>query len=233
MAQETTTVPFERSLTSPPAKMTYEEFLAWADEDTWAEWVDGEVMILMSASEEHQDLADFLTALLRLFTEAHQLGIVRSAPFQMKTGPDLPGREPDIIFVAREHLDRLKHTHLDGPADLVVEIVSPESRARDRGTKFYEYEQGGIREYWLLDPLRRQAEFYGRGAEASIASWRWTVTASCAVWCCRGCGSTWSGCGRILYHRCYLYCESGEWCRYDGSSPARVILGHIQAQRAP
>ena len=165
MAHDTTAVPFERSLPAPPAKMTYEEFLAWADEDTWAEWVDGEVIVLMSASEEHQDLADFLTALLRLFTEAHQLGIVRSAPFQMKTGPDLPGREPDLIFVAREHLDRLKHTYLDGPADLVVEIVSPESRSRDRGTKFYEYEQGGVREYWLLDPLRRQAELYGRGAD--------------------------------------------------------------------
>ncbi|MEW6209961.1 MAG: Uma2 family endonuclease, partial [Acidobacteriota bacterium] len=49
---------------------------------------------------------------------------------------------------------------LDGPADLVIEVISPESRARDRGDKFYEYEQGGVREYWLIDPLRRQAEFY-------------------------------------------------------------------------
>ncbi len=164
MAQETKTEPFEAS-PAPRRKMTYEEFLAWADEDTWAEWVDGEVMLLMSASDEHQDLADFFTALLRLFTEAHQLGIVRSAPFQMKTGPSLPGREPDIIFVAREHLDRIKHVYLDGPADLVVEIVSPESRSRDRGAKFYEYEQGGVCEYWLLDPLRRQAEFYGLGTD--------------------------------------------------------------------
>lgn len=164
MAQETKTEPFEAS-PAPRGKMTYEEFLAWADEDTWAEWVDGEVMLLMSASDEHQDLADFLTALLRHFTEAHQLGIVRSAPFQMKTGPSLPGREPDIIFVAREHLDRIKHVYLDGPADLVVEIISPESRSRDRGAKFYEYEQGGVCEYWLLDPLRRQAEFYGLGTD--------------------------------------------------------------------
>lgn len=165
MAHETTTVPLAESPPSPPAKMTYEEFLAWADEDTWAEWVDGEVIRLMSASETHQDLADFFTALLRHFAEAHQSGVVRSAPFQMKTGPSLPGREPDILFVAREHLNRLKQVYLDGPADLVVEIVSPESRARDRGTKFYEYEQGGVREYWLLDPGRKQAEFYGLGAD--------------------------------------------------------------------
>jgi Uma2 family endonuclease len=145
--------------------MTYEEFLAWADEDTWAEWVNGEVIVLTPASYRHQDLATFLAALIRFFVEAHQSGRVLTAPFQMKLGPDLPGREPDMLFVTREHLGRLKSTYLDGPADLVVEIISPDSRARDRGAKFYEYEQGGVREYWLLDPLRRQAEFYQLGAD--------------------------------------------------------------------
>jgi Uma2 family endonuclease len=149
----------------PPGKLTYEEFLAWADEDTWAEWVNGEVIILSPASDVHQNLVGFLSALLRLFVEAHQLGVVRFAPFQMKTGPDLPGREPDIIFVAREQLARLHDAYLEGPADLVVEVISPDSRARDRGEKFYEYEQGGVREYWLLDYLRRQAEFYQLGAD--------------------------------------------------------------------
>lgn len=151
--------------TAPPNKMTYEEFLAWADEDTWAEWVNGEVIILSLASNKHQDLAGFLTALLRFFVETKQLGMVRFAPYQMKIGPDLPGREPDILFIAREHLDRLGDTHLDGPADLVVEIISRDSRSRDRGDKFYEYEQGGVREYWLLDYLRRQAEFYQLGPD--------------------------------------------------------------------
>ena len=145
---------------APPGKMTYEEFLAWADEDTWAGWVNGKVIILTPASKRHQDLATFLAALRRFYVEVRRLGRVLTAPFQMKLGPDLPGREPDIVFIAREHLDRLKNTYLDGPADLVVEIISPDSRSRDRGAKFYEYEQGRVREYWLLDDLRRQAEFY-------------------------------------------------------------------------
>jgi Uma2 family endonuclease len=165
MAQEIRTERFEiTARTPPPGKITYEAFLAWADEDTRAEWVDGEVVILSPSSDKHQNLAGFLSALLRYFVEAHQSGLVLFAPFQMKTGPDLPGREPDILFIAHEHLDRLKNVYLDGPADLVVEIISPDSRGRDRGEKFYEYEQGGVREYWLLDPLRRQAEFYQRGA---------------------------------------------------------------------
>jgi Uma2 family endonuclease len=150
---------------APPGKMTYEEFLAWCDEDTWAEWVDGEVIILSPASKRHQELARFLLMVLGFFVEAHDLGIVLPAPFQMKLGPSGPGREPDLLFVAREHLDRLHPTFLEGPADLVVEITSPESISRDRGEKYVEYEAAGIPEYWLIDPDRRQAEFYRLGSD--------------------------------------------------------------------
>lgn len=143
---------------SKPRQMTYEEFLSWADEDTWAEWVDGEVTMTTPASDRHPDISGFLESLLRVFSEVHVLGVVRSAPFQMKLAHS--GREPDLLFIAQEHLERLRDAHLDGPADLVVEIISPESRGRDRGEKFYEYEQAAIPEYWLIDPQREQAEFY-------------------------------------------------------------------------
>jgi Uma2 family endonuclease len=123
------------------------------------------VIILTRASDRHQLLVGFLIHLFQHFVEAHQRGVVLTAPFQMSLGPDLPGRAPDVLFIASEHLDRLKNVYLDGPADLVVEIISRNSRARDRGEKFYEYEQGGVREYWLLDYLRRQAEFYQLGSE--------------------------------------------------------------------
>ncbi len=143
-----------------PPRMTYEEFLAWADEDTYAEWVDGEVIMTSPASDRHQDLVRFLMAVLGTFAEANNLGIVRPAPFQMKLEH---GREPDLLFLAREHLDRLRRNYLDGPADLVIEVVSPESAGRDRGEKFYEYARGGVPEYWLIDPDSRWAEFYRLG----------------------------------------------------------------------
>jgi len=141
-----------------PRKMTYEEFLAWADEDTLAEWVDGEVVMYSPANDRHQDISGFLESVLRSFVEVRQLGIVRSAPFQMKLAQS--GREPDLLFVAQANLGRLKETYLDGPADLVVEIVSPESVGRDRGVKFYEYARGGVPEYWLIDPQTEWVEFY-------------------------------------------------------------------------
>lgn len=144
--------------------VTFEEFLAQCDEDTWAEWVNGEIIMMTPASNRHQNLSDFLLVLMRSFVERHHLGIVRSAPFLMRLSEDT-AREPDILFVANEHLDRLKETYLDGPADLVVEIVSPESRLRDRGEKFAEYEMAGIPEYWLIDPDLKRADFYVLGED--------------------------------------------------------------------
>ena len=149
----------------PARKLSFEEFLAWCDEDTWAEWVDGRVVMVSPASRRHQDLADFLTSILRIYVESRGLGLVLSAPFLMRL-PNIPsGREPDLIFVAAAHRDRLKETYLDGPADLVVEIVSPESRLRDRGEKFAEYELGGVPEYWIVDPDLRRSDLYRLDSE--------------------------------------------------------------------
>jgi len=41
-----------------------------------------------------------------------------------------------------------------------VEIISPESAERDRGRKFLEYEENGVVEYWLIDPIRHWTECY-------------------------------------------------------------------------
>lgn len=149
----------------PPAgKMTYEEFLAWADEDTWAEWVDGEVIVMSPASIPHQLIMGFLSWLLKGFVDAFDLGEIFTPPTQMKL-PGSSGREPDILFLAREHFDRLRHNWIDGPADVVVEIASPDSRTRDRRDKFAEYEAGGVREYWIVDADRRRAAFHQLGTD--------------------------------------------------------------------
>ncbi len=114
-------------------------------------------------SIRHQDVLAFLSDLLRWFVSARSLGKVLFAPVQMKL--QYSGREPDILFLSKEHAGRLTELYLDGPADLVVEVVSPEGRTRDRVEKFREYQQAGVREYWVVDPMRRQAEFYALGAD--------------------------------------------------------------------
>lgn len=143
----------------PQTPVTYADFLTSSESEA-GEWVDGEVVPMAPVSLEHQYTSAFLLRLLSAFVEHHQLGQVFYEPFNMKTGPDLPGRSPDIMFVATAHLGRLRTNYLDGPADLVVEVVSPGSAGRDRGDKYFEYEAGGVPEYWLVDPGRGVAEFY-------------------------------------------------------------------------
>ena len=142
------------------AYISFEDYLKQSSDTRICEWVDGEIINMPGASFEHQNLSDFLLTVLRFYVERNDLGLVMSSPFAMKLDAQRRGREPDILFVGKERQHLFKKTFLDGAADLAIEIISPESVGRDRGEKFVEYEAAGIREYWLIDPERKQAEFY-------------------------------------------------------------------------
>ncbi|MFL5805525.1 MAG: Uma2 family endonuclease [Roseiflexaceae bacterium] len=152
----------------PPLRMSYDEYKNTTFEGGLTEWVDGEVIFFMPPKDQHQNVVEFLDRLLGLFVQLFKLGKLRVAPFSMRVLLDGPAREPDLFFLAAEHLDRLTETELNGPADLAIEIISDESVGRDRGDKFYEYQEGGVREYWIIDPRpgKQRADFYvldGRG----------------------------------------------------------------------
>ncbi|MCP4423923.1 MAG: Uma2 family endonuclease [Chloroflexi bacterium] len=143
-------------------QMDYEEFLSWSNENTHAEWVEGEVTVYMPSRNEHQVIAGFLLALISEFVNLFDLGQISMAPFEVKLWTDGPSREPDLFFLKKEHLDRLSSERLVGPPDLIIEIISPSSVYRDRDEKYREYAQAGVPEYWIIDsrPGRHRADFY-------------------------------------------------------------------------
>jgi Uma2 family endonuclease len=144
----------------PKTKLSYEEFLSWCDEDTFAEWIDGKVLMFSPASIQHQDITHWLSTILRIYVENKNLGKIITAPFQMYLKELKRGREPDIIFILNENINRLNTVYLSGPADLVVEIVSTETKKRDKEEKLKEYEKAKVKEYWIIDPIDKNAEFY-------------------------------------------------------------------------
>ncbi len=148
-AEETTegTEPSERTLA-----MTYEEYLASTSFEGRTEWVDGRVIVFIPPNVVHARINMFLATLMRIFARRLDLGEVIGMPMEMRILDPIVSREPDILFVASEHIDRITSDRLDGPADLVVEFISKDSIGRDRGDKFYEYERAGIGEYWIADP---------------------------------------------------------------------------------
>jgi Uma2 family endonuclease len=142
--------------------VSFEAFLKFFAEHH-AEWLVGKVILVRGKASAHQSLLLFLMTMLNLYLGLKSLGEILSAGFPMKIADDVPAREPDLLIVLNAHRERIKANYLDGPADIVVEIVSPESVTRDRGIKFIEYEQAGVREYWLFDPLRTEAVIYALG----------------------------------------------------------------------
>ena len=159
MTVDTSDVP---TTARPPLRMSYEEYKHTEFEGGLTEWVDGEVIFHMPPKDEHQNVVEFLIELLGPFVRLFKLGKMRVAPFSMRISADGPAREPDLFFLAADHLDRLAETELNGAADLAIEVISDESVGRDRGDKFYEYQEGGVREYWIIDPRPRKqrADFY-------------------------------------------------------------------------
>jgi len=61
------------------------------------------------------------------------------------------GLEPDIIFISHARAHLISERGVEGPPDLVVEVLSPSTEARDRGLKLRRYATSGVTHYWILD----------------------------------------------------------------------------------
>jgi Uma2 family endonuclease len=148
-----------------PLAMTYEEFLA-IPTPTQAEWVDGVCVVFRPQRRDEAFLKLWLASLLSQYVERFDLGEVLIGPFEMSLRQGRSAREPDIVFIANGHADRLTEDRLEGPADLVVEIVSEDSADRDYREKVHEYEAAGIPEYWIVDARlgEERSVFYHLGA---------------------------------------------------------------------
>jgi Uma2 family endonuclease len=139
--------------------ISYEDFLRNFD-DQHVEWVYGNVIRMSPVTEEHNNLSVFLITLFSAFLSGSGGGRIFHDPMIMRPRADLPARAPDLQVILPENTSIIKENEIAGPADLVVEIVSPESHRRDRIEKFGEYEQGGVKEYWIIDPSRKETLFY-------------------------------------------------------------------------
>lgn len=135
----------------PPGPVTEEEFVAWCDEDTRAEWVNGEVILMSPVNFRHAQVNELLAFLLLGFASFRRLGTVVREPVHVRLHPALR-RSPDVIYVSNENKAILKDQVIDGPPDLLMEVVSPGSSSRDYRIKFAEYEGAGVKEYWIIDP---------------------------------------------------------------------------------
>lgn len=121
-----------------------------ADEHTRLELLDGVMIMHSPANVRHERIFWFLGAMLQGFVVPRDLGIVLGSRTPMHLDEERRF-EPDLLFLSKANAARLGETAVSGPADLVVEILSPATRAYDLGQKRDAYAAGGVPEYWLVD----------------------------------------------------------------------------------
>jgi Uma2 family endonuclease len=152
---------YDEAQLPPKWRMTEEEFVEWYDRgDIKAEWVDGEVIVMAPISDVHDQLQWWLRNLLQFYVDRKKLGRVFGPQYVMRLAKERSRREPDIFFVVAERARLITRNHMEGPVDLAVEVVSPESRKRDRQQKYKEYQAAGVREYWIVDPLSKSVDVF-------------------------------------------------------------------------
>lgn len=142
--------------------VSVDEYLATYAEDHH-EWVQGVVLMMTPVTLKHEELVTYLRQMFSAYFVLNPTGRVLGEPFVMRLDVVNAIREPDLQVILGDNLDNLTDTAMVGPADLCIEIVSPESTARDYGAKFEEYEKAGVREYWIIDPQRKECRFHRLG----------------------------------------------------------------------
>jgi len=150
-------------------RWTYAEFARLPSETgTRHEVIDGELVVTPSPRPRHQAIVLDLGRILGDFVGSERLGTILPGPVDVlfAEGDYLV---PDLVFVRKGRAGLVSDRGIEGPPDLIVEILSPSTTARDRGVKLQRYRLYGVREYWIVDPDTRSVEVwrFGEGAESA------------------------------------------------------------------
>ena len=129
------------------------------------EVIDGALFVTPSPTRSHQEIVGHLFWQLYGFSRGHGLGKVFVSPFDVLFGEG-DYVEPDIVFVGRERVGIVSERGVEGPPDLVVEVLSTSTRARDRGIKLERYRHFGVAECWVIDPERGVVDVWKLAAGA-------------------------------------------------------------------
>jgi len=142
--------------------MTAEELLRLNLPNKRTELVRGVLRVREPAGYQHGDVAATCLAVLHHFVRQHQLGRVFAAEtgFTLARGPDTV-RAPDVAFISTNRLlPRDTRGYAEIAPDLVLEVLSPDSRPGDVMEKVGDWLNAGCRLVWIVDPIRRTGQVY-------------------------------------------------------------------------
>lgn len=161
LAGEGLSVREERSEYTKQDGYTYEDYLKIPEEPGYRfEILGGSLVKEPSPSVHHQRVCLSLSRQLASFFEDFDPeGEIFVAPLDV-TLTDINVLQPDILFVSGARKGIMRRERIDGACDLVVEIMSPANRRKDRLRKMEIYRKAGIPHYWIVDPEENTLEAF-------------------------------------------------------------------------
>lgn len=134
--------------------VSLEEYARLPDDGRRLELVDGDLVMAPSHSLEHSFSGGRLYSRILAWADQHKLGDVH---YEVDVVfPDGTALKPDFLFLPTKHPQAFKRgPNVTHPPELVIEVISPDSRSRDWHFKYGRYEAFGIANYWIADPYAR------------------------------------------------------------------------------
>jgi len=130
---------------------TYEDYAALPDDGKRYEIVDGVLYMSPAPNIIHQRIVGRIFRYLSTYVEDAGLGLVLSAPTDVKLSP-MDVFQPDVFIILNENREKIKEKYILGAPDLVVEVASPSTSGFDRREKQDVYAHAGVQEYWVVNP---------------------------------------------------------------------------------
>lgn len=145
-------------------------------EGSRAELIDGRIYAMAPPSRKHQRIVGELFAVIREYIRHNQGSCeVDIAPFAVFLSADESKYlEPDISVICDK--DKLDDRGCNGAPDWIIEVVSSGSRVMDYCTKLFLYRESGVREYWIVDPMKQIVLVYDMEHDAAPAIYSLTDT---------------------------------------------------------
>jgi len=160
-------------------KLTYHDYLLLPDDGKRYEIIDGDLFVTPSPVTRHQLIVGRFLHNMMTYLETHPVGAVFTAPYDVVLS-DTDIVEPDLLLVLHNGRAKITEKNVQGPPDMILEVLSPGTAARDRDLKRKRYERFGVQEYWLIDPDENTLEILALKGGQYVQVCRATHPAECA-----------------------------------------------------
>ena len=139
--------------------LTYEDYAALPNDGKRYEILEGVLAVTPAPSTRHQTASGNLFFLLTQHIREKDLGKLFHAPIDLIL-ESTAVLQPDLLFVSKARQNIITDRAIEGAPDLVIEILSPTTRRRDRVTKAQIYARHQVPAYWIVDPERETVDVY-------------------------------------------------------------------------